>query len=509
MNIALIDTSCQTINYGLRSVASYLKNNNHDIELIFLRQESINNKLDYPESIYNDLYSILKNVDFVGMSVVSNYIGQAQYITEFVKRELKLPVLWGGVHPTALPEECLENVDMICIGEGEEAFLELINCFEQGEIDYGINNIWFKQDNKIIKNELRNLEENLDIFPFPLMDINREYVRNGDRIERLTIDLFKSIFREEGSYFGMDKDEIVSYMTMTARGCPYSCTYCCNNLFKRIYKNKGKMLRYKSNERIIDELKDVLSKYPFIDIIQFYDDDFIAGREDKLSDFSKLYKAKIGLPFKINTSPSSISHRNIDILIDAGLIAIETGLQTASEHTNKNIYKRKFDKDQFIEIATILSEKPNLKVYYDIILDNPYETLKDVSTTLRFLAKLPMPYLLGCYSLTFFPGTVLHKRAVEDGTINNVESQVYDKTDNIIYYGTEPYIKFVLFILRLTKRNYFFPVPIIYSLTEINIMKTLNSKYLRFFWAKLLQLKIWVGMNIIRKYFNRKAVRSV
>jgi radical SAM superfamily enzyme YgiQ (UPF0313 family) len=442
------------------------------------------------------------------MAVVSNYLGQAKFVTEFIQREFHLPILWGGVHPTALPEECLDFVDMVCIGEGEEAFLDLIKCYEKGEIDYSIKNIWFKRENTIIKNEIRNLEENLDIFPFPLMDINIEFVRNGARIERLTIDLFKNIFSVQGSYFGIDKEHIVSYMTLTSRGCPHSCAYCCNDLFKRIYKNKGRMLRYKTNERIISELEDVLSKYPFIGIIQFYDDDFIAGREDRLLDFSKIYKSRIGLPFKINTSPTSISNRNIDTLIDAGLIAIETGLQSASEDTNKNIYKRKFDKEQFIEMASILSEKPNLKVYYDIILDNPYETLKDVSTTLRFLAKLPMPYLLGCYSLTFFPGTALHQRAIEDGTINNIESQVYDKTDNIIYYGTEPYIKFVLFMLRLTKRNYFFPVPIIFGLTEINIMKILNSKYLRSFWAKLLQLKIWVGMNIIRKYFKPKALRS-
>ena len=416
--------------------------------------------------------------------------------------------MWGGVHPTALPEECLEFVDMICIGEGEEAFLELINSFEGGEIDYGIKNIWFKKENKIIKNELRNLEENLDIFPFPLMEIDREFVRVGDRLESLSVDLFKIIYREQGSYFGMEKENIVSYMTMTARGCPYSCTYCCNNLFKRIYQNKGKMLRYKSNDRIISELEYVLAKYPFTEIIQFYDDDFIAGRQEKLIDFSEKYKSRVGLPFKINTSPTSISHSNIDILIDAGLIALETGLQSASENTNKNIYKRKFNKEQFIDIAQILSEKKNLRVFYDIILDNPYETIEDLSITFRFLANLPMPYLFGCYSLTFFPGTIMHNKAIQDGTISDIEAQVYDKTDNIVHIKNAPYIKFVLFMLKLTKRNYFFPVPIIYALTGINTMKILNSMYLYSFWVKILQLKIWVGMNIIRKYFQPKQLKS-
>ena len=93
MKIALIDTSCQTINYGLRSVASYLAANNQDVKMIFMRQDAIDNKIDYPPSIYEDLYSLFKDTDFVGMSVVSNYIGQAKLITEFIKKEFNLPVL--------------------------------------------------------------------------------------------------------------------------------------------------------------------------------------------------------------------------------------------------------------------------------------------------------------------------------------------------------------------------------------------------------------------------------
>ena len=285
---------------------------------------------------------------------------------------------------------------------------------------------------------------------------------------------------------------------MTARGCPYSCTYCCNNLFKRIYKNKGRILRYRSNENVISELENVLSKYPFIDLIQFFDDDFISGRLKNLTEFTEMYKYRIGLPFKINTTPTSINNSNIDSLIDAGLVAMEIGLQSASEYTNNSLYKRKFEPEKFFETAKLLSGKQIRRVYYDLILDNPYESVNDLSTTFRYIAKLPMPFMLNLFSLTFYPGTFMYDNAVRDGIIKDVESQVYDKTDNTVNISESPYIKVLLFLLKLTKRRNFFPVPIIYSLTGIRTIQILNSKYLKFFWEMLLKLKIWIGMNIKR-----------
>ena len=70
-----------------------------------------------------------------------------------------MPVIAGGPHPTALPEYVLQNknIDMICVGEGEEAFAELLDRMEKGLDIYDTKNIWFKKDGEIIKNDLRDL----------------------------------------------------------------------------------------------------------------------------------------------------------------------------------------------------------------------------------------------------------------------------------------------------------------------------------------------------------------
>lgn len=452
MKVALIDCTNYIINYGLRVLAAYIYENGHDVKLTFLPPQVLDNSYNYPASLYSDLNHLLKDVELVGISFVSNYLGQARYLTEYIKKNLGIPVAWGGVHATGAPEESLNYADMVCLGEGEESLLALLNKMEAG-IDYtDTKNFWFKRGSKIIKNGMFPLE-GLDKYPFPLYDLEREFIREENNIVPMTYEKMKNLHSISNEYLGLSH-ELTYYLSLTSRGCPNSCTYCCNNLYKKLYKNNKNLLRRRSVPNIIGEFVNIMNKFPFINFFNIFDDDFCAAPKEFILEFSKEYKKQINFPFKCNVSPNSISPEKIQALVNAGLVSVEMGIQTASPRVNKEIYKRNISNEKVLHAAEILNKHTHIKTYYDFIFDNPLETVEDKIMTARFLAELPKPFGLSSFSLTLFPGTELHKEFKQKNMICDEIGQVYNKRNNKLYNKIDPYYKAIIRIaLKLDHQN--------------------------------------------------------
>lgn len=63
------------------------------------------------------------------MSLMTNQFIQAKCVTEYLKKyHVPAPIVWGGIQSTVEPEVCLEYADIVCLGEGEDALLELAGC---------------------------------------------------------------------------------------------------------------------------------------------------------------------------------------------------------------------------------------------------------------------------------------------------------------------------------------------------------------------------------------------
>ncbi len=399
---------------------------------------------DYPRSVYSDLKPLVRDSDLIGFSFVSNYVGQARKVTRFIKREFDIPVAWGGIHAMADPEKSLEYADMVCMGEGEEALLMLLNTMQSGTDITKSKNFYFKRNGAIIRNELTPLVTNLDKYPYPFYEADREHIIENGRIVSMSMDTIKRLFTTSREYFRLKNEKNYYYLTLTSRGCLNACTYCCNNLFLQLYKDRKSIIRRRSVNNVIGELLQVRGKFPFVNFFAIFDDDFCAVETEYVQEFSKAYKKYINLPFKCNISPVSLNEEKIKALTDAGLVSVEMGLQSASVETNRKIYKRNVNKEKFMEAASILNKHKEVLPYYDIILDNPFEPPRDVIKTIRFLMQLPKPYEISSFSLTFFPGTELYRAAKDKKIIVDEEKDVFSKKNNALYREKDPYIKFLL-----------------------------------------------------------------
>ena len=116
----------------------------------------------------------------------------------------------------------------MCVGEGEYPLLELLTAIDNRKSPSKISNLWLKEDGKVIINNVRSPLGDLDSLPFADKDI---------------------FFNE---YSGFIKN---SFMIVTSRGCPHSCSFCANSYLNNLYPEKAGYVRRRSVQNVIEELK--------------------------------------------------------------------------------------------------------------------------------------------------------------------------------------------------------------------------------------------------------------
>ncbi len=417
---------------GVRILSSYMKKHGHETRLIFLPGNLLKLRFEkehiyrYPEDTLEEVAGLCKDSDLIGISFMTQYFDRAVQLTNSLREKLPLPIIWGGIHSTIKPEEGIQYADMICVGEGEEALLELAEKMESGKEPYGVRNIWFKKNGDIIRNGLRPLNQDLDSLPFFDYDLDDHYIYDVEakRIRKMDVGILE---RALPTGLNLNKKMVRAYRTMTDRGCPHKCAYCAVGMIKDMYSSQ-RYLRRRSVNHSIEEIVQIKKRFPFIKLIQFFDDTFFARPLNEIEEFSVAYRERVHLPFHCQGSPTTITEEKLKLLVDAGLVFVEMGIQSGSEKTQR-LYNRMIPNRIVLKAAAILTRYKSflLSPCYHIILDNPWERREDVKKTLDLILDLPRPFWLKIASLTFYPQTTLYKKAKDDSLIKDEFKDVYRK----------------------------------------------------------------------------------
>src|SRR3989339_18327 len=374
-------------------------------------------------SVVEQLKKLSNGAGLFCISCMTNTFFSFKRISKKLK-DFGVPIAIGGVHPTVKPEESLELADYVCVGEGEEALPELIERIANKKRTDNIKNIYVKKNGEIIRNLLRPIVQDLDTFPVPRFYLDKIFYYHNGQIKSLNSQkgLINSFYKK---YF----------YVITSRGCPYRCKYCLNDCLIKIHKDFAR-LRRRTNAHVIRELKNAKRILPKDEIIGFVDDDFCAQPFDNLKKFCELYKKEISMPFFCASTPTSISEEKLKVLLDAGMVRLEIGIQSISDKVNKEIFGRFALKNSVVKAVKMLENyRDKLEICYDFILDNPWETDDTRQESLEFVMDLKKPYTLSLFSLTLYPGTGLYERAKKEGIIKNDFTDVYLKNHMLLNNG--------------------------------------------------------------------------
>lgn len=388
-------------NNGTRHIAAMLRTNGVKVLEIYFK-DWVNNYFQPPlELEVENLIRLLQEhkINLVGISVrASAYHDLASQLTWRIRRELGIPVLWGGMHSTFVPEDCIPVADVVCVGEAELPLLELLRRLEAGEQYLDTASFWFTSAGRVVANPTRPLLSDLDSLPFRDFHSQDKYFISGARVK-------------QGDPYVRDPVFLMS----ASRGCPYStCAYCSNTVLTQTYQGKGSYYRQRSVDSVIEELHYAKRTFPNLKRIRFDDEVFAFDRE-WTERFVTRYKNEIGLPFDCLLDPRSVATWRLEKLKAAGLDLLCIGIQNC-ERINRAVYNRHISERQVLQAAEIVN-RLRIRVSYQIILDDPLANAQDKWDFYMFLLQLPRPYDFYLFSITYYPRTKLTERLLRDGVI--------------------------------------------------------------------------------------------
>ncbi len=418
---------------GVRYIANYLRENNFNPIIVFIKSNTYN-----PEPITNQdldlLEKILRQDDylFIGISILSSFtLSDAKKVSDFIKERCSLPIVWGGAYVTIMPQKSVQYCDIAVRGEGEIPTLELAKAIQQGKDISNIPGICYYDDNNVyIENELAPLIQNIDTIGYLPVGYDNIYLIDRNKI--------------------IKQDPLLDtefYEISCSRGCPFRCSYCCSQNVKRLYKGKGKYLRFRSVDNVIAELKNAVDNNSNIKEIRFWDEIF-SNENGWVNEFSAKYKQEIGIPFTIWGHPLMVKEDVIAALSSAGLKRIVVGIQSGSPNVRNNIFKRPESNEQIIKASKILSLHKIPEVYYDLMISHPLETMKEIKETFELCLQLEPPFRLEIHGLAFLPGAEIINIALKQGvcTLEEIENSFnlsFKENDTLFrgasmgYFGNE------------------------------------------------------------------------
>lgn len=361
-------------------VSAYLEK--HGIRCRVIDEEIV----DITASALREAVEGLEKPYIFGIHCLTAHVGRGYQIARLIKTEFPdSVVVLGGLHPTALPNEPLQTgyVDYVVRGEGEMVMLQLHRAIRGDGDPTAVLGVSYKRDGQCVHNPEAPL----------VPDINE--------IPMFPYHLFKHPKYDMG------------FMT-TSRGCPYRCSYCSQRLMT------GTTYRYKSAEKIVDELTVLVDTYKQKQVV-FYDDNFCLQRQrvHKLCDMliETGLNRRVGLSVQTRAD-NLLEHGGEELvrhMVAGGFthigFGLETGVQRIADLTRK---------DETIEChlqAVDLCKKHGLDVSLFMIFGFPTETDQDREMGYRIVKNAPI-LATKFNNLIPYPGTPIFNELKDSGRIH-------------------------------------------------------------------------------------------
>ena len=323
--------------------------------------------------------------------VIDNYQFQlscAKAVKEILPQAV---IVFGGIHPTAVPEVVLkeEEVDCVSIGEAENSFSDFLKAcrFDSNNAmpSHPIKGMVYKAGGKIIGDYKEGELPDLNELPFPY--------------KKPFYSRLKACSRE--------------YYVMASRGCPYNCSYCFNSYVR--YSRGVGVLRQRSVANVIAELLVAKRNYA-PRYITFLDDCFTIN-DAWLMEFCRSYKKDINLPFACIAIPQYLNKEKIKALNMAGCCHVQIGVQSLNKELCEKILQRQSDNAKIAEAICLLKES-GIIVQVDHMLGRPGDTLNIEEDGALFYNRI-RPHIISVFWLTYYPKTAIVDIAKQKGILNS------------------------------------------------------------------------------------------
>ena len=263
-------------------------------------------------------------------------------------------VIIGGPDPPHHAASYLKaGADVVVVGEGEQTLEELLRHSDLANIA-GI--VFTAADGTVVRTPPRSLLADLDRQPHP------------DR-EAIDLPRYLNAWRE--------RHGVGTVSLITARGCPYTCTWCSRSVF-------GETHRRRSIANVADEVEAIVDRYR-PERLWYADDVFAIHRSWTINYAAELERRHIRLPFECISRAERIDDEVAEALQSLGCFRVWIGSESGSQRI-LDAMKRKVSVDQVRDTADRL-RRHGIEVGMFIMLGYDGERMEDLHATVDHLKR--------------------------------------------------------------------------------------------------------------------------
>jgi radical SAM superfamily enzyme YgiQ (UPF0313 family) len=299
-------------------------------------------------------------VDAVGIGAMTTQANRAYELAD-AYRALGVPVILGGIHPSALPDEALRHANIVCKGDAEgtlpRALADLAGGGAKAVYD------WRDQPDAPIATPRKDLLDPADYLVFNPIQ--------------------------------------------TTRGCPHGCTFCTTpSVFGRQY-------RLRDIGEIVEEIRE--AKERFQSRVFIFSDDNVAGHHTWAMELFDALR-----PLEIRWASQCdilISHdrKLLKAMADSGCIGLILGLESPKAGTLAEAGKRYVDASEYLRRIALI-QSYGMSIWGSFIFGFDTDDWRDCMGAVRFAQKARL--CMSCYPiLTPYPGTAVYEQYKAEGRL--------------------------------------------------------------------------------------------
>ncbi len=379
--------------FWIAVIAAYLRNNGIGVAIIDANAENI-----APEGItqkVNQFKPLLSAVIVYGSqpSASTQNMAAAGRICKALKEETVARVAIGGLHPSALPKQTLEeeNVDFVIEGEGPYTLEKLISVLKSGKSDFSsVDGLWFYDNGAIRNNSRPTLIENLDTgLPVAAWDL-----------------LPMQLYRAHNWHCFDDIERRMPYAAIyTSLGCPYSCIFCCINA---LFGKPG--IRYRNPELVVEEIGILVKRYG-VRNIKIADELFVLDERHYMKIVDLLLEKGYDLNIWAYARVDTVKTENLEKMKKAGINWLALGIESANPFVREGASKQMRVKD--INNIVRIIQGSGIRVIGNFIFGLPEDNQKTMQETLDMAMDLNCEFA-NFYCAMAYPGSKLYDIAIKE-----------------------------------------------------------------------------------------------
>ncbi|MGI6066027.1 MAG: B12-binding domain-containing radical SAM protein [Bacillota bacterium] len=311
--------------------------------------------------------------DLVGITVNVDTSNRAYQIAEFYRKK-KVPVILGGIHVSANPEEALQFADAVCMGEAENVWHQVLSDVSIGQLKPKYYSLKMADSGKI---------------PIP----RRSLIPSGRY-------LYTNII-------------------VASRGCPFKCEFCYNSCDYVHHQYRNRPIA-----NVIEEIKLLKTKH-----VMFIDDNLI-GNIPWTRAFLKEIKP-LGLKWNAAVSANILNHPDLlDLMQESGCQSLFIGFESINEQSIQSVQKFQNKRENYERLIDEL-HKRGIMINASLVFGFDHDSPQVFQNTLDWLVKNKVETMTA-HILTPYPGTVLYQRFLEEGRITDFDLSHYN-TSNVVF----------------------------------------------------------------------------